>query len=463
MLPKPDACRACPYYGNGHGFVPAEIRPGAPVLIMAQNPGESEERGQRYLGNEQWEPTEPRPLIGRTGRMLERTFLPLAGLTREDVSLDNAIRCRITHKNEVPGLRDKQFREAIRYCQQAHGQPSGAHTYVAMGEPAMYALTGRAEGFSAWRGYVLPRHQLEKPFPPSTGIWTPGPTPTTAILEPVLVVHHLAYLFREPQAELPAKSDWNKLRLLIRREWPQAMSPSHSTSPNPWPPLAAFDTEFGRESKQLVRWSLATPDREVWVVEHQPGDVIHVPDYATLVMHNAAADLPYVKLSPRVTIEDTMYAHAVLWTGAVETDEVQTSGAVMSHTLNFLGSMYARINRWKHLRESHPRLYAGADALGTMDAWQSGLRGGLHAELKADPRSYFVYETLQKPLIRIIMKARQRGIKTSARAVAEAIAGLKTQQQAQGLRAQLHVGWPLKLSSPKQLAYWLYQVERVRA
>ena len=135
----------------------------------------------------------------------------------------------------------------------------------------------------------------------------------------------------------------------------------------------------------------------------------------------------------------------------------------MSHTLNFLGSMYAQINRWKHLARVAPRLYAGGDAMGTMDVWTTGLNGGLLGELARDPETRWVYEHLQKPLIGIVLKHHQRGIATDQEQVKVALKDLERNQMVAVQRAQAYTGWPINLRSPKHLAYWLFDVEKLKA
>ena len=489
MLPKPrsntngttgSGCEGCPFAGDMQGFTPDTIRPGASVVLWAQGPGESEERGQRYLGKdstgqEQWEAHPPAPLIGKTGRLMETTFLPLAGLNREDVSLSNSIRCRWNHQNTLPPLTQKVIQAAIKHCTLAHWTPPENNPlYVAMGEYATYTLTGLLHGFNGWRGYLLPkRHPWELPKP-MTGVWTPGPQ------EPkVFVTYHLAYLFRDGGAELPAKRDWNKIPQILSGRWPEPY-PGHSTEPpDLWPTYAAFDTEFdfSRVSSRasgsyqlpeprLIRYSLATRDRKIWVVESERAGKISVAPGSTVIMHNAPADIPHLKGLldyTSVIIEDSMMAHAVLWTGKVETDEQKgRTGGAMSHTLNFLGSMYSRFNRWKHLAHIAPKTYAGGDALGTMDVWETGLHGGLKGELERDPQSKWVYENLQKPLVPIILRMRQRGIAVDQEAAKRALLDIVRQQRTFAMQAQAYAGWELNLRSPSHVAFWLYMVEKLK-
>lgn len=463
LLQKPSSCQGCPAYGDGKGFVPDTIRSDAKVVIWAQGPGESEEQGQRYLGGEQWEAHPPAPLIGKTGRILDRTFLPLAGLNREDISLANSIRCRWNHKNQLPPLNRVEVQTAIKHCTQAHGpRLDPGKLYIAMGEFAFYTLTGLLYDFSGWRGYLLPKRHPWEPRDWNTvsGVWTPNP-----LADKVFVTHHLAYLWKEPEAELPAKRDWNKIVSILDGTWPVPFTHYETEPPNIWPSYAAFDTEFD-DQKRLVRYSLATRDRNVWVVEADQARKQTVAPGTTVIMHNAPADLPHLKTLVNVKdleIEDTMYAHAVLWTGKVETDEDKgKGGGAMSHKLNFLGSLYARINRWKHLSKVSPKRYAGGDALGTMDVWETGLHGGLKGELARDPQSQWVYENLQKPLIPIIVKNQATGIAVDREKVKVALKAIGIQQQREVLRAQAYAGWSINLRSPKQLAYWLFDVEGLK-
>ena len=597
------------------GFVPDELKPSALVTVIAQGPGADEEAGRRYLGGNQWEPHPHAPLIGKTGRVFERTFLPLAGLDRSEVSLGNIVRCRWNHKDTLPPLNQKVVQAAIAHCSRAHLRiPESTKVVVAMGEYAFYGLTGLLHDFNGWRGYLAPLSLPGEPRVPMTGVWTPGRTPGDRL--PVFVTYHIARLFREPEAELPTKRDWNKLAYILAGKWPEPMPPIIGEPLDVWPTEFAFDTEFelsnvvyskgenlqgvsgtirntrlqvsqmlcslqpdkaiflsslaleakwdavrallssgegpdridlaaeeawndirrvcqeasptkgevrylrktasgatppgispgsgslssnvevsraalsvvqrwarslsrverGPETShpisRLVRYSMATRDRRVWVIEAANADRGTILPGSVAIMHNAPADLPHLRrffgltveeLLALIEIEDTMYAHAVLWTGRVETDDQKgKQGSASSHTLNFLGSIYARINRWKHLARIAPRQYAGADALGTMDAWATGLHGGLLGELDRDPQTKWVYENLQKPLIPIIMKAHQRGIATDREAARAALVDIKREQDRFELRAQAYAGWPLNLRSPQHVAFWLFDVEGLK-
>ena len=100
MLPKPPSCIGCPLYGDGLGYVPDELVPGATTLVLMQNPGEEEEaRG--------------RPAVGKSGQAMDEKLLPRAGLTRGvNVSVANVLKCRALEPSKagartVAGVRQK--------------------------------------------------------------------------------------------------------------------------------------------------------------------------------------------------------------------------------------------------------------------------------------------------------------------------------------------------------------------
>ena len=79
-----------------------------------QNPGVEEER-------------EGKPAIGKTDELMDTKFLPLAGLTRQDVAVKNAICCRLNKSNELPPLDLEDCRKAVEHCSRAYLRiPEGA-------------------------------------------------------------------------------------------------------------------------------------------------------------------------------------------------------------------------------------------------------------------------------------------------------------------------------------------------
>ena len=181
MLKKPDkntngtvgrGCHGCVYFGDGKGFVPDLINDSAPVFIFCQNPGESEERGERLIeykfGQPIYEPCEPQPMTGKTGFAMDREYFPVATLTRDNVSLGNGLRCRINHKDKVPPIKNVELRDALNHCHGAHFKlPEKTKLVVAQGELGLYSMTqeGLDEGVSitSCRGWVLPYAPLHGP------------------------------------------------------------------------------------------------------------------------------------------------------------------------------------------------------------------------------------------------------------------------------------------------------------
>jgi len=443
MLRKPDSCRGCPFYQNGYGFVPDELRESAPLLIVGQNPGHEEEAAGR-------------PFVGKTGEAMEKDFLPLTGFNRSEVSLGNALRCRLNGSNELPPLNDVATRQAIAHCHRAHFQmPPGTQLVLTQGAYSMWALTGEglAKGrtVNSWRGYLLPYNPPPAPPLLASDIWTPGPEEL-----PVLVSLHLAAIFRDPAMKVPARRDWSKVPLILARKWPLPLVPIRQEPLEAMKGTWSFDTEYDPATGHLIRYSMSDA-REVRVVEREDMRTVQAMPGSTLVMHNAPADLPYVDrdlFQGPYDLEDTMYEHAVLWPGATEDDEEKSGG--IRHTLEFLGSMYARTNRWKHLMQINPLVYSAGDALGTIDA-----HNAMAAEFRRDDRSWWYYRQVVLPQARVIARAKRYGLALDQPKVREFYEDLAVRAHDAELKAQAAVGWPINLNSNPQLVAQLYEREQV--
>ena len=469
MLPKPEACRGCPFWQDGEGgFVPDEMVEGTQVLVMGQNPGADEEAGRKVV-NVSWEgsrrhaatePHPPAPYLGMTGYDMERKYFPLAGLERGKVSLANPIRCRWHGSNELPAIDSTVARKAVEHCQRAYFKPpASTRLIVAEGAYALYAATGEdgggspghklSMGIDGWRGWVLPYNPPPRPRVIHATVWTPRPHDLI-----VLPTYHLAYLYRSPWLTPVSQRDWSKVPAILAGTWPQPFPGIRAHTPDEWPERCAFDTEFVMATGALVRYSVAwrgelTGKPHLHVVESLAHTVpTVVPSAVTVGFHNVEADLGYLNGllgSHTVTLamEDTMYLHAVLH-------------ADLDHDLDFVGSLYARTNRWKHLLHANPRAYAGGDALGTWDSMVS-----LLAELERDPKVRKVYYDYQLPLAGIIHRARARGLRVVPERVVQAVAAMDARQVELEMAAQASVGWPLNLGSPQQVGQQLYGVEEI--
>ena len=73
-------CQDCELHKTRTNAVPGEGPANAQVMIIAEGPGEHEDR-------------QGRPFVGRAGNFLDE-LLPMAGLSREEVFITNMIKCR---------------------------------------------------------------------------------------------------------------------------------------------------------------------------------------------------------------------------------------------------------------------------------------------------------------------------------------------------------------------------------
>ena len=444
-------------------------------MVMLQNPGQSEVEGKRFEGysggREQWVPHHPAPAIGKTGFFQEQRFFPKAGLERgKNVSIGNVIRCRFGASNDLPPLSDPELRQAILHCQAAHFRPpSSTRLFVAEGEYALWALTGEfnprkmkddedtdeaGRSISAWRGWMLPYRpprEVALRLPSHPALYTPAVGET-----PVLATYHTAFLFRSPWERTAAQRDWTKVGEFLAGTWPEPLPHIDRRAPKEWPALAAWDTEFGRETGYLIRYSLAYRERmtgpcRVWVVEagfHSLGLPTLPAIRPTVIMHNSPADLKYLPTvlgtaEVDIAIEDTMFQHSLLWSD-------------LNHNLGYVGSLYARTNRWKHLVESNPVEYSAGDALGTWDAWV-----GMNRELARDPQTQALYRQFL-PLIPHIARSEAYGSRVNQTRVKAVLMRLGTEQQEAARAAQAWCGFPINMGSSAQVGRWVYDVEKIK-
>jgi uracil-DNA glycosylase len=454
-------CRGCPFFGDGQGFVPDELRDDAQVLVMRQNPGKSEVLGRRFLGKvggrEQWEPHHPAPLLGKTGWMLERNFLPKAGLDRDRISLGNVIRCRVGGQDDLPPLAEgSPAQKAILHCHQAHFRlPTSTRLIVAGGEYAIWWATGEHERFTGgsvakWRGWLLP--WVSSPGFPSRVAHAYHPAPGDI---PVLVTQHEAALFHIPWEMTAAASDWNRVGQYLAGKWPEPFPPIRSLAPAIVPAEFSFDAEYAPDTKHVHRWSMAWRDERdtphVYVVERDHArmrlpkgvkPVVWVHNSFTSEDLDILSRLVEADWREAVEVRDTMVMHHVLWSD-------------LDHTLDYLGSLYARTNYWKPLEHVAPTLYAAGDALGTYDA---GLR--LARELSRDPGCTRKYRQIMR-FLPIIRDAHVKGYRVNDKRVIEVVEMLEAEKAKAQARAQAAAGWPINLGSASQVARQLYDIEQV--
>lgn len=459
-------------------MVPDEVKPGAVVYLLAQNPGAAEEGCSR-------------PLVGPTGLKWENTYLRAAGLTRAQVNVGNVIRCRWKGEDELPPISSVLVKQAITHCQAAHFRPPPeTRLLIAMGDYACLALTGStvSDGDKAgngWRGYVKPylpyqydpsspvrkssqRGSSARTEPPGeAAYWLPGPTEPL----PVLVTWHIARTFHQPWWILPTRTDWGKVPRILSGRWPIAPPAIARQPPQPWPSMFSFDTEFlykwaygtwPRGSRPpLIRYSMSwgLGDDETAVVEADQHRYPDIQGRPRVITQYSPADVWHLDalgaeqwpdlhegetVWERFLIEDAVWKHSTLWSDH-------------QHDLNYLSSLYSPFNRHKHLAGSAPRLYAGLDSLSLLY-----IDRALEAELDGDPASRRVWEEIDRPALGEFVRSQYKGIATNPDRVQEAIAQLQAEVDAAGQQARAIAGWPIQLSSNPQVAKRLYSAENIR-
>jgi DNA polymerase I-like protein with 3'-5' exonuclease and polymerase domains len=214
---------------------------------------------------------------------------------------------------------------------------------------------------------------------------------------------HTASLFRDKRFFHATLQDFHKINLILQNKWPLSLPQWSAEPPTQWPSYAAFDTEYIPDINKLIRWSLCDTDNNLYCVEFDTYNVDFIPvrQNSTVLIQNALADINYlshiIDIST-INIEDMMLAHSVLWTGE-------------PHSLNYINSMYGAFNRYKHLAQEggQQQLYSALDAYEPMYSW----RHHFIPEFKKDKQSWQIYKKYRLPLINIINKAQQTGVKVN--------------------------------------------------
>ena len=462
------------YQTGEQNFVPDLIRESAEVMVIGQNPGEVEEQ-------------QGAPFVGQTGKVMSKDFLPIAGLTRDSVSIGNALRCRWNNSNFLPTIESVLARDAVQHCTKAHLViPAATKLIVATGGYAALACSGlghqKNNKVTHLRGWLLPLSSAMGGNQTSyeTEIYTPH---CGVGLPPVLATVHVAALNYDPKLRLPAKMDWAKVRRFLKGTWPLPPPEIHrEIDEYMFDYEAAWDTEYVPEIRRLLRFSVATASGRVYVIENSKDVVASLGRVAAplkslpqslragllLTVHNgvwsparpnvlpvlrcffqnAGADLDYMgKILPRgttIALEDEMLAHSVLHGG-------------FPHSLDYQASLHASINRHKHLQYTNEVLYSGMDALTQLQVWRATER-----ELRDDPQSEQVYRSRVLPLIPIILEAEKHGVLIDQAEVQRGLGYLDYEITGSALTAQAAVGYNLNLGSSQQLGRQLYGVEALK-
>lgn len=437
-------------FGDGYGWVPDELVEGSDVHVLYQNPGTNEEKGERILPDESVEACSPAPLIGKSGNDLAKNFWPLAGLQRGTLSLGNVLRCRVgdhcTERgksvkcNHLP--RGKILEQAVEHCTRAYFQtPASTRLFVAGGALA-WKLLGGPGTITDWRGFLSPKGFEGRE---------------------VLATLHVASLYEDPIMRLPTQLDWAKIPKILRGELPKPLPPyflaeeGDATHVDRWfeaamkAPFVVCDTEYDPDTKALHLIGLrANGVRESclfdWRVNHDPwfrshyaGLLQQLLSRVMFVFQNFLADGPVLEKSvgirPRdfYKIADTMLAHAALF-------------SEYGHKLEFIASLISQYPKLKHLAEENFYLYNHGDLLTTEEAWLWLVKG-----LEQDPLTAAVYWERVMPMLPILIRATQNGIRVDQEKAKEILIALEAMRKAASLLGAAWTGYPINVGSTQQI------------
>lgn len=231
-------CSACPR-------VNICIPPSGPqrrggLLFVGEAPGQQEDRYARRS-------PPGLPFIGKTGEEVDRHYLPLAGLRREEVCFDNAIRCLPDRPGGKLDPTRAQDLDLLETCANAHlpelidrMQP---RLIIPLGNFACRAVYGEAFDLEV-------RHGI-----PAESQW--GPT---------FPMYHPAMGLHEPKKMLYVRTDWDRLRKHLRGvlllptdaypdpDYAEVTHAREIQDIDPDRPLAA-DTESSREGPYCLTYS----------------------------------------------------------------------------------------------------------------------------------------------------------------------------------------------------------------
>lgn len=287
----------------------------------------------------------------------------------------------------------------------------------------------------------------------------------------ILATLHLADLFHDPKMTAPTIRDWRKVRRYLDGAWPKPVPPVYQVHPQAggvvieraldWflgahdnASILAIDTEFNPTTGDMWLCGLGYPEMDgglqLWGQPHATliSALTELVARVPVVFQNAVADIPILEQNVGIRytgykrIDDTMLAHAVLWSDH-------------AHDLEYLASVYSVYPKMKHLMHVDASMYNWGDVLDTLLAWR-----GLSQELASDPASAAIYHTQSLPLIPIIIDYRKRGLRVNAARVGPAREEYEYKLGQATRLARAYTGLPqFNLGSPKQVAWWLYQVE----
>ena len=396
-----------------------------------------------------------------SNELLDNVFFPLAQLIRgEHVSIGQTIRCA---GGDV--LNPAAYREAVVHCTRAHSRPpSTVELVIAQGDGAWGYYTGVPLG--DWRGFLAPRNHEGGPQ-----------------VYGVLSFSELS-LKRQPHLTLPSKLDWARIPRILNGELPVPFPPRLMVGVDDhnevckWFADARKDAEYlqwdteyfydvddsyNPTNHDLTMLSVTYPgascgiqmlyvggSAEGWQKHHFLSEFEALCRVKRHVGHNFPAEIRTMEKTcgwkPEWfwgRFEDSMLAHAVLW-------------SELPHTLEFLESVCSPHPKMKHLPTTDPDRNWG-DTVVTGHVWDM-----LKRELERDPESMKVYREQSLALTPHIYKRESMGLRVNTERVEPAIRMYQGKVDEAQRLAEAYCGFEINLNSSTQLGYWLYDVEHLK-
>lgn len=468
MMTKPKTCESCPLFNVGHGFVPDEER-NSKVAILALSPSKEDCYGRHlvgYAGPKQpiYETVPPKPFIGSTGWLLENTYLPAAGLKRQDVSLHHILKCYTAH----PPTGDI-LQAAMHHCVSNHlNITDESKVLITLGKEPWELFQGSLP-LADWRGF-------------------PGPKKLNDGKCVIYATHHPQDLYKDPHLRFVTRLDWKKIPSILKGEWPLPIPKQCIASPSTrgefirlleealCQPEILVDTEYIPSNGLLTHvgaaWklsnemaskdgSLTSPKPTVrgFQLEWVHGAATSVErgifmrfwpllcKKVKMGFWNAKADLKILEENLHCIpeqIEDPMQAHSVLWPD-------------MPHDFEFVASVYGKYPKLKHLSKQDILLYHWGDCIDLVWIWEQ-----LKKEFQYEKKCEEKYRGQNLKLIPIILKREKEGVKVNQQRVREAIPSYERLTQSAQALAQAYCGFPINLGSTGQLMGYLGSSEGLR-
>ena len=450
---KPETCKGCDWYGNGHGFLLRahhEQETSNTILLLGPHPFKADvECGKLGTSHPYQFITEcfPRSSGAEVSQLHFDTLVNCRGLATKDTLIES-----------IPGT-------VIEHCAQYQRRARSYSLIVVLGEVTFRAVTnntlrapnGKPASFEDWRGFIIPYEYTQHLY---------GHIP-------VYVSHHPAEFHFNPSAERLTEWDWIKIRGILDGSYPKSLPPNlistadtithtlewfHHAHTAQW---VTCDTEFIPESQYLtmvgllarftdgrvsglqIDWRTADPGLKREFSRRYEQLVKHVP----MVFHNCRADIPVLRQAFGVDwtsykqYDDTMLAHAVLW-------------CELPHSLEFIASVWGWYPKMKHMKNQDELFYNFGDILETDAIWHTITT----SSFKHDPQAEQVYRSQHLKLCPILDDTVSRGLRVNAARVQQARAEYEQHVKNAELLATACAGWPININSSQQIAWYLYTI-----